>query len=168
MGCKWIFKRKEGILRVEDIGFKAHLVAMGYSQIEKVDFNDVFSPVIKHSSIQVFLVLVVMHDLDLKQLHMEMAFLYDELEDNLCTSTREFQFEGKEDHICLLKKCIYHLKQSHRHWYKMFDTFMVQPDYCKSKYDSCVYLCKLPNDSFIFLLLYVDNMLIATKYKSDI
>ena len=51
MGRKWIFKREDDIPGVEDIRFKAHLVDKGYSQIEGVDFNDVFSPVIKHSSI---------------------------------------------------------------------------------------------------------------------
>ena len=31
--------------------FKARLVAKGFSQILGVDYNDVFSPVVKHSSI---------------------------------------------------------------------------------------------------------------------
>lgn len=45
---------------------------------------------------------------------------------------------------------------------------MVQRGYCMSKYDSCVYLRELPSVSFIYLLLYVDDTLIATKDKSDI
>jgi hypothetical protein len=31
VGCKWIFKKKEGILGVEDARFKVRLVAKGYS-----------------------------------------------------------------------------------------------------------------------------------------
>jgi hypothetical protein len=31
VGCKWIFKKKEGIPSVEDARFKARLVAKGYS-----------------------------------------------------------------------------------------------------------------------------------------
>ncbi|MCQ7691360.1 DDE-type integrase/transposase/recombinase, partial [Salmonella enterica] len=48
VGCKWVFKRKEGIPGVEDARYKARLVAKGYSQVHGVDFNDVFSSVIRH------------------------------------------------------------------------------------------------------------------------
>ena len=37
-----------------------------------------------------------------------------------------------------------------------------------SQFDHCVYFCKLPNGSFIYLLLYVDDMLIASKRKVEI
>ena len=45
---------------------------------------------------------------------------------------------------------------------------MVGNDYCKSAYDNCVYHKKLSNGSFIYLLLYIDDMLIATKDMSEI
>jgi hypothetical protein len=48
--CKWIFKRKEGSSPSEASRFKARLVAKGFSQISGIDYNDVFSPVVKHSS----------------------------------------------------------------------------------------------------------------------
>ena len=37
-----------------------------------------------------------------------------------------------------------------------------------NQFDSCVYSRKLPGDSFIYLLLYMDNMLIAAKHKVEI
>ncbi|KAL5768311.1 hypothetical protein ACOSQ2_015094 [Xanthoceras sorbifolium] len=168
-GCKWIFKRKEGILGVEDARYKARLVAKGYSQVPGVDFNDIFSPVVKHSSIRVLLALVAMHDLELEQLDVKTAFLHGELEEQIYMQQPQgFIVEGKEDHVCLLKKSLYGLKQSPRQWYKRFDSFMIGNGYSRSNYDSCVYFRKTDDGSFVYLLLYVDDMLIAAKKLSDI
>lgn len=49
--CKWVFKRKECISRVEEDEYIARLVDNGYSQIPGVDFTYLFSPVVKYNSI---------------------------------------------------------------------------------------------------------------------
>ena len=116
------------------------MVAKGYSQVHGVDFNDVFSPVVKHSSLRVLLALVVMYDLELEQLDMKTAFLHGELEEQInMEQSHGFEIEGKKDHVCLLKKSLYGLKQSPRQWYKKFDSFMLDQGYTRSMYDSCVY-----------------------------
>ncbi|KAG8475529.1 hypothetical protein CXB51_032298 [Gossypium anomalum] len=65
--CKWVFKKKEGTLEVEEHRYKARLVAKGYSQIPGVDFTDVFSPVVKHSSIRALLGIVAKHGLEFEK-----------------------------------------------------------------------------------------------------
>ena len=45
---------------------------------------------------------------------------------------------------------------------------MLGHGYSRSMYDSCVYFRKLNDGSFIYLLLYVDDMLIAAKNLSEI
>ena len=45
---------------------------------------------------------------------------------------------------------------------------MTTHDFKRSNYDSCVYFKKSDDGSFIYLLLYVDDMLIATKDKKKI
>jgi hypothetical protein len=45
---------------------------------------------------------------------------------------------------------------------------MIGHGYTRSSYDSCVYYRQLANGSFVYLLLYVDDMLIATKSMLEI
>jgi hypothetical protein len=45
---------------------------------------------------------------------------------------------------------------------------MVGHGYTRSSYDNCVYYRKLSDGSFIYLLLYVDDMLIAAKSMLDV
>ncbi|XXG70306.1 hypothetical protein AAC387_Pa06g3094 [Persea americana] len=169
VGCKWVFKKKEGTPGVEETRFKARLVAKGYTRREGVDFNEVFSPVVKHSSIRVLLAMVAKFNLELEQLDVKTVFLHGELDKQIYMHQPEgFEIHGKEDHICLLKKSLYGLKQSPRQWYKRFDTFMVGNGYCRSAYDNCVYHKKHSNGSYVYLLLYVDDMLIAAKDMSEI
>ncbi|KAG8472509.1 hypothetical protein CXB51_035268 [Gossypium anomalum] len=167
--CKWVFKKKEGTPGVEEPRYKARLVAKGYSQIPKVDFTDVFSPVVKHSLIRALLGIVAMHDLELEQLDVKTAFLHGELEEGIYMQQPEgFIVLEKENYVCLLKKSLYGLKQSPRQWYKRFDSFMTSHDFKKSSFDSCVYFKKNIDGSFVYLLLYVDDMLIAAKDKGEI
>ncbi|KAL6322036.1 hypothetical protein AAG906_003179 [Vitis piasezkii] len=67
-----------------------------------------------------------------------------------------FIISGKEDHVCLLKKSLYGLKQSPRQWYKMFYTFMIGNGYHRREYDNYVYHKELFDGSFIYLLLYFE------------
>ncbi|KAG8474407.1 hypothetical protein CXB51_033681 [Gossypium anomalum] len=55
-----------------------------------------------------------------------------------------------------------------RKWYKRFDSFMTSHDFKRSSFDSCVYFKKNGDGSFVYLLLYVDDMLIVVKDKEEI
>ena len=79
-----------------------------------------------------------------------------------------FVVEGKENHVCLLEKSLYGLKQSPRQWYKRFNSFIIAQGFSRSKYDVCVYLRKLDDESLIYLLLYVDDILIAARDRSEV
>ena len=79
-----------------------------------------------------------------------------------------FTQHGHEHLVCKLKKSLYGLRQSPRQWYKKYDSCMIRIGYKRCEYDCCVYVKSLDDGSSIFLLLYVDDMLIAAKSMSEV
>jgi len=55
-------------------------VAKGYAQREGIDYNEIFSPVLKHSSIQILLMLMAQYELDLDQLDVKTVFLHGDFD----------------------------------------------------------------------------------------
>lgn len=80
ISCKWLFKKKVEVGEIESIRFKARLVARGFTQVEGIDYTEVFSPVVKHSSIRILLALTAHFDWELHQLDVKTAFLHGDLE----------------------------------------------------------------------------------------
>lgn len=76
--------------------------------------------------------------------------------------------EGKENHVCLLKKSLYGLKQSPRQWYHHFDSYVSSHGFERSPYDACVFQQVVVDGSRVYMLLYVDDILIAGKSRSAI
>jgi len=73
----------------------------------------VLYPVVKHSFIRVLLAIVTSVDLELEHLNVRTTFLHGDLEEQIYMKQSEgFVVEGKEDHVCLLKKSLYGLKRS--------------------------------------------------------
>ena len=124
---------------------------------------------VRHTSIRVLLVIVAIHDLELEQLDVKTAFLHGDLDEDIYMEQPEgFVVDGKSNMVCKLKKSLYGLKQSPRQWYKRFDHFMLESGFHRSIKDACVYFKRLGNDFWVYLLLYVDDMLIASKDQNEI
>ena len=169
IGYKWVYAQKEGFPSKNDVRYKARLVAKGYAQKEGIDYNEVFSPVVKHSSIRILLALIAQFNIELVQMDVKTAFLHGDLEEEIyITQPDGFKVTGKENWVCKLSKSLYGLKQSPRQWYKRFDQFMIGQNYTRSSFDHCVYFRKLQDGSFIYLLLYVDDMLMASRNQGEI
>ena len=93
-----MYTKKEGFSNRKNAHFKARLVAKGYSQKEGIDYNKVFSPVVKHSSNKILLALVVQLNLELAQLDVKTAFLHGDLEKEIyMTQPKGFKVASKEN-----------------------------------------------------------------------
>jgi len=69
--------------------------------------------------------------------------------------------------VCKLKKSLCGLKQAPRQWYLKFDIFMVSSEFARLQADRCCH-SKWFENSFIIILLYVDNMLVAESSMKKI
>jgi len=70
--------------------YKTRLVAKGYAQKEDIDYNEIFSPVIKHTSYSDVIGDSCSVDLELEQMDIKTAFVHDELEEKIYMK----QYEG--------------------------------------------------------------------------
>ncbi|MCO5599023.1 hypothetical protein L7F22_053122 [Adiantum nelumboides] len=120
-------------------------------------------------TLRMLLALVATEDMKLDQMDVIIAFLHGNLEEDIyMQQPKVFAQKGKEYLVCKLLKSLYGLKQSSRQWYHKFDTFMRSLDYKCSNVDPCLYVERQPNEQLNMLILYVDDMLIASHSKKDI
>jgi hypothetical protein len=76
-----VFKlKKDGEKLVK---YKARLVVKGFNQKQGIDFDEIFSPVVKMSSIRVILGLIASLDLELEKMDVKTAFLHGDLEEEI-------------------------------------------------------------------------------------
>ena len=64
--------------------------------------------------------------------------------------------------VCKLKKSIYVLKQASRQWYYKFHQVIISSSFEMNMVDDCIYH-KFSESKHIYLVLYVDDILLATN-----
>jgi hypothetical protein len=82
VGSKWLFKKNFNAQgKVEK--YKARLVAKGCSQVEGIDFGEIFFPVAKLTSIRFLLSIAAAFDLEVEQMDVKTTFLHGDLEEEI-------------------------------------------------------------------------------------
>ncbi|CAM8999342.1 unnamed protein product [Rhodiola kirilowii] len=117
IGSKWVFRIKEPNSPTEPPRFKATLCAKGFTQREGIDYNEIFVPVVKYKILRLLLAMTTVYDWHLQQMDVKTAFLHGNLNETIFMSQAIGYVDHKlPDHVCLLRKSIYGLKQSPRQW----------------------------------------------------
>ena len=161
VGSKWLFKVKDK--PTGEQVHKARMVAKGYSQVEGVDFDETFSPVIKYQSLRTLMAIANEEDMHVHHMDVTTAFLYGELEEDVYMHQAEGQVKPGEEHlVCKLQKSIYGLKQSPRCWNKKVHACLTANGFTATKSDPALYIKGKGNEKTI-LGLYVDDIPIASK-----
>nr|GEV02249.1 retrovirus-related Pol polyprotein from transposon TNT 1-94 [Tanacetum cinerariifolium] len=118
----WIYK-----VKLDEYGDvlknKTRLVAKGYRQDERIDFEESFAPVVRIEAIRIFIANAASKNMTIYQMNVKTAFLNGELKEEVYV----YQPEGfvDPDRLTLvyhLKKALYGLKQAPQAWYQASPT----------------------------------------------
>ncbi len=159
---RWVFKLKldgDGAVR----RYKARLVAKGFTQRPGIDFEETFSPVVKHDSLRAVLAVAAEKDLHMLQLDVKTAFLNGDLHEELyMAQPAGFVAAGREKEVCKLNRSLYGLKQASRAWNIKFHGFLTKFGFVRSSADPCVYI-KEEEDCLTLIAIWVDDGLICSS-----
>nr|GFA71055.1 retrovirus-related Pol polyprotein from transposon TNT 1-94 [Tanacetum cinerariifolium] len=99
--------------RLED----AYFDAIGYSQQEGIDYDEMFAPVAQIKAIRMFLAYVAHKDFIVFQMDVKTTFLNGILKEEVYVGQPPgFVSKQYPDHVYALDKALYSLKQAHRAW----------------------------------------------------
>ena len=158
IGCKTKKDSKGNVER-----YKAHLVAKGFTQKEGINYKETFPPVSSKDSFRIIMALVAHFNLELHQMDVKTAFLNGDIDEIIYMVQPENYVSGDaKQMVCKLKKSIFGLKQASRQWYYKFHQVVISFGFEMNLADDCIYH-KFSGSKYIFLILYVDDILLATN-----
>ncbi|MCO5570284.1 hypothetical protein L7F22_024002 [Adiantum nelumboides] len=80
--CKWVYKKKF-TLSDPNPKYKARLVAKGFKQENGVDFDEIFSSMVKMTTLRTILGLVAIEKMELVQMDVKIGFSHRDLDENV-------------------------------------------------------------------------------------
>ena len=160
---KFVFRVK---VKRDEVTFKARLVAQGFSQVEGKDYNETYSPVAKATSMRTVIALATILGLELHQVDFSTAYINADLQEEIYMYPPA-GLNVPNGKVLRLLKSIYGLKQSGLNWYKCCTNYLLDCGFTRLVSDPCIFT-KSINGRPIILAVYVDDIIIAGKSRTDI
>ncbi|CAI7865923.1 unnamed protein product [Closterium sp. NIES-53] len=161
---KWLFKIKsDADGKIER--YKSRLVAKGYQQKEKVDYKELFAPVVKPTTLRTLLAGAAIKGLVVKQMDVTTTFLNDVLEEEIFMAQPE-GFDDGSGSVLRLKKALYGLKEAPRQWHLKLRGVLEEIGFTPSSADHSLFMLG-EGEQRSFMVVYVDDILIFSP-SSDL
>lgn len=152
--------------------YKARLVARGFYE---GFVGDVYAPASLIATVRTFLSVAAAQDLELGSLDVEGAFLKGELPPGtyieLPAYTRQYLSAapaGSGPVIVHLRKAMYGLKIAPKVWYETLSAALRKHGFTRAPMDPCLFVGKGATGEPIYLLVYVDDVLVASKTRGGV
>lgn len=160
--CRWVYTRKR-ISNQSIPTYKARLVAKGFKQSYGVQYFETYAPVAGITSIRLLLSIAVRNQCIIHQMDVKNAFINGHLQEEIYMQQPSgFVSAQYPNKVCKLNKAIYGLKQAAREWYTRIKSVLQASQFTPTKSDPGIFV-KKEGDTLMYLVLYVDDILIITK-----
>ena len=155
IGCRWVFDGRK----------KARLVAQGFSQVEGLNFNELFSPVVRFKSVRLIFALATLEGYYMTGVDVRTAYLYGKLDEEIYMRQPEcFRVRGQENKVLCLRHVLYGLKQAGLAWWKELDCSMSDLGFKHINSDAGLFCCH-ERRNIIIAVVYVDDAMFFGKNK---
>ena len=159
---RWLFKTKrnaDGTIAK----YKARLVARGFMQELGVDYEEVYAPTSKHTTVRAVLALAAAKGLTVRQCDVVTAFLHGNLEEEVYMKQPQGLEAGSPGMVCKLRKSLYGLKQAPRAWHTRLRSELMALGFTPANADASLFTRRESDGSLTILVAYVDDCLIAGR-----
>ncbi|GJX15761.1 retrovirus-related pol polyprotein from transposon TNT 1-94, partial [Tanacetum coccineum] len=127
-----------------------------------IDFEESFALVARMESIRIFIANATNKNMTIYQMDVKTAFLNGELREVVYVSQSEgFTDQDNPNHVYMLKKALYSLKQATRVWYDMLSSFLLSQEFFKGAVDPTLFTRKAGCD-ILLVQIYVDDIIFAS------
>ncbi|GKD12797.1 putative ribonuclease H-like domain-containing protein, partial [Tanacetum coccineum] len=143
---------------------KARLVSQGYTQEERIDYDEVFAPIVRIEAIRLFLAYASFKDF----------VVYGKIEEKVhVCQPPGFKDLDFPDRVYKVEKALYGLHQAPRAWYETLSTYLLDNWFQRGKINKTLFIKRHKEELTIFLGLQVqkikDGIFISQdKYVAEI
>nr|GFB53731.1 putative ribonuclease H-like domain-containing protein [Tanacetum cinerariifolium] len=144
---------------------KARLVALGHTQEEGIDYDEVFAPVARIEAIRPFLAYALFIGFMVYQMDVKSAFLYEKIKEEVYVcQPLEFEDLDHPDKVYKVVKALYGLYQTLRAWYETLANYLLDNGFHRDKIDQTLFIKKQKGD-ILLVHVYVDDIIFGSTKK---
>lgn len=160
---RWVFKRKtesDGKIK-----YKARLVIRGFKDKNHYDLRETYAPVSRLPLVRSIFAIANKYNLELHQLDVKTAFLNGLIQEEIYMEIPEganVTQNDKESKVCKLNRALYGLRISPKKWNKRFTEVVLSVGLKNDDSEPCLFTWR-ENEKVLFLLIYVDDIIIASN-----
>jgi len=158
---QWVFDVKSDGCK------KACLVVKGFSQVKGLDFDQVFSPVVRFETVRLMLALATLENWYITGLDVWSAYLYGKLDKEIyMEQPKGFAVPRQEHKVVRLWRALYGLKQASLAWWHTLDESLKELGFEHLKSEAGFFFYKKKGTNIVISIIYIDDALFCGPNKA--
>nr|GEW77231.1 hypothetical protein [Tanacetum cinerariifolium] len=139
--------------------------AIGHTQEEGIDYEEVFAPVARIEAIRLFLAYASFMGFLVYQMDVKSAFLYGTIEEEVYVCQPPgFEDPNHPDKVYKVVKALYGLHQAPRVWYETLASYLLENGFQRGTIDQTLFIKKQKGD-ILLVQIYVDDIIFGVTNK---